>query len=385
MLHHLKKPKSRDDLAGVGLKLNPAWEFCRLRDGRGVIHSIYGDLVTVPAEKATLLSALQLLAQKGKIQESELAQCNPRDTGSSGLRTKLQRLASLGVVDLYDPRIKSSSPLPRNEQDRFQPVMDIFSQLGGFSQAKAARFQCIRQARIGLIGLGAVGSLLAMMFAATGAGYLRIIDGDQVEDKNLTRQLFYGYRDMGGPSKSEVIRREIASRSDFTEVDGRSGFVQSLEQAEAFAQELDMVILTADQPRIILHRWVNAACAGHGTPLIYTFVDRVGPFYLPGRSACFACLEEYWRRECHGMYDEIVENLSAERPAGFPSFVAGPVQCAHAIFMEAMGLLTGAWRMSTINRLLIFNFPEYEAVEIPRRKSCPVCGPETLPSTSQND
>lgn len=357
------------------IRLHPAWEFSILRDNRGVLHSIYGEIITIPDHDADLLSALNRLKAAKDMAIKDLL--NSSDQGgerNAVLERKIRFLVSQGVIETFGDMAGNTTKLSESELDRFQAIIDVFSQLGGEASSKITYFNRLRKARIGLIGLGGVGSICAMMFTATGVGFLRLVDGDHIEDTNLTRQLFYTCDDVGGETKVQVLGRQIRDRGPYTIVDECSWFVQKPEAAEKAVESLDMVILTADQPRVILHRWVNEACVRNRIPLIYTFVDRVGPFYIPGRSACFGCLEQHWRRELDDInYDEIVSSLSSESPSGFPSFVAGPIQCAHAIFMDSIGLLTQAWPVSTENRMLIFNFPEHEKITINQDSDCPVC------------
>ncbi|MGA0846392.1 MAG: HesA/MoeB/ThiF family protein, partial [Luteolibacter sp.] len=49
-----------------------------------------------------------------------------------------------------------------------------------------------KQARVLLIGCGALGSPLAMYLAAAGVGQLGIVDADTVDLSNLQRQILHG-------------------------------------------------------------------------------------------------------------------------------------------------------------------------------------------------
>ncbi|MFP5345246.1 MAG: ThiF family adenylyltransferase, partial [Gammaproteobacteria bacterium] len=67
----------------------------------------------------------------------------------------------------------------------------LLAQVGPEGQQK------LLDARVLIIGLGGLGSPLAMYLAAAGAGHLVISDDDQVDLSNLQRQIMHRTRDVG--------------------------------------------------------------------------------------------------------------------------------------------------------------------------------------------
>ena len=53
----------------------------------------------------------------------------------------------------------------------------------------------LRDARVAIVGLGALGSVSANELARAGVGFLRLIDRDYVELSNLQRQVLYDEQD----------------------------------------------------------------------------------------------------------------------------------------------------------------------------------------------
>ncbi|MCK8295950.1 ThiF family adenylyltransferase, partial [Erwinia amylovora] len=80
--------------------------------------------------------------------------------------------------------------------------------------------QRLAQARVLVIGAGGLGSALLPLLAAAGAGYLRLYDGDRVEEHNLHRQTLYGMQDIG-EEKVFCARRALATRNPACVVDAR--------------------------------------------------------------------------------------------------------------------------------------------------------------------
>ena len=67
----------------------------------------------------------------------------------------------------------------------------------------------LRTKRVAVLGLGALGSVIAPWLARAGVGHLTLIDRDLVEASNLQRQLLYGESDLGRP-KAEVAAQRLA-------------------------------------------------------------------------------------------------------------------------------------------------------------------------------
>ena len=68
----------------------------------------------------------------------------------------------------------------------------------------------LKAARVGVIGLGGLGSPAAMYLAAAGVGTIGLIDGDRVDLSNLQRQVLYGNEDVG-QLKVDVAARRLSS------------------------------------------------------------------------------------------------------------------------------------------------------------------------------
>ncbi|HIU17532.1 MAG TPA: sulfur carrier protein ThiS adenylyltransferase ThiF [Candidatus Avidesulfovibrio excrementigallinarum] len=74
----------------------------------------------------------------------------------------------------------------------------------------------LARARVGIAGLGGLGSHVATALARTGVGCLHLVDFDIVEPSNLNRQV-YRLAQLGLP-KTEALRREIADIAPYCKV-----------------------------------------------------------------------------------------------------------------------------------------------------------------------
>jgi sulfur-carrier protein adenylyltransferase/sulfurtransferase len=74
----------------------------------------------------------------------------------------------------------------------------------GFGEAAQAK---LRAARVLVIGLGGLGSPVAMYLAAAGVGTLRLVDADVVELSNLQRQTLHGQSQLGQSKLASAAHR----------------------------------------------------------------------------------------------------------------------------------------------------------------------------------
>src|SRR5665647_898985 len=65
----------------------------------------------------------------------------------------------------------------------------------------------LRDATVGIIGLGGLGSNAAMMLARSGIGHFVLADPDQVDESNLARQLYFP--DQLGALKTDALAETL--------------------------------------------------------------------------------------------------------------------------------------------------------------------------------
>lgn len=106
-------------------------------------------------------------------------------------------------------------------------------------------FDRLKNARIGIAGLGGLGSNIAMMLARSGIGHLTLADFDSVEPSNLNRQ-HYMVSHLGMP-KTEAIKDLILQANPFIRLDTHLVRITEENAPEIFGS-CDLVCEAFDRP-----------------------------------------------------------------------------------------------------------------------------------------
>lgn len=220
----------------------------------------------------------------------------------------------------------------------------------------------LKQARVVVVGAGALGAPVAGYLAAAGVGRIDIIDGDQVELSNLQRQLLHFQPDVGH-SKAESVAGKLGLLN--SEVLAQP-FPARLEDKNAAALLTGHDVVVDCSDNFDTRYLVNATCVGEGLPLVEGgVVGLLGlvTTIIPGSSACYRCM--------FPEADRVNAGDNCEE-AGILGAVAGTVGSIQAL--EAIKLVAGLGRPLT-DRVLQIDGSDLTltTVRAQRRPDCPVC------------
>jgi adenylyltransferase/sulfurtransferase len=150
--------------------------------------------------------------------------------------------------------------------------------------------QRLLEARVTVLGLGALGSVIASELARAGIGYLRIVDRDYVELSNLQRQLLYTEADA-----SNMLPKAVAAATHLREIN--SEILVDAHVVDVDAGNIEELIATSDvicdgtdnfETRLL----INEACHKLSIPWVYGGAlgtkGAVMSFLVEG--PCFRCL-----------------------------------------------------------------------------------------------
>ncbi len=221
----------------------------------------------------------------------------------------------------------------------------------------------LKAASILLIGVGGLGSPLALYLAAAGIGRIGLVDYDVVDYTNLQRQIIHGAKDVGR-LKLESAKERMLDINPFVQIDAYPVPLTSANALEIFAP-YDVIIDGTDNfPTRYL---TNDACVLLGKPNVYgsifRFEGQLSVFHA-AEGPCYRCL--FPEPPPPGLVPSCAEG-------GVLGILPGTVGAMQAT--EAIKLILGIGD-SMIGRLLLYDALNMEFTEVKLRKNpdCPVCG-----------
>jgi molybdopterin/thiamine biosynthesis adenylyltransferase/DNA-binding transcriptional regulator YhcF (GntR family) len=160
----------------------------------------------------------------------------------------------------------------------------------------------VEQARVMIVGAGALGNEVAKNLALMGVGQIYILDFDQIEAANLSRSVLFRERD-NGRSKAEIAAARLKELNPDIRVQYFNGDVRTQVGLGVF-RRMDAVIGCLDnrEARLAVNRycyWLNKPWVDGAIQELLGLV-RV---FKPGDGACYECtLTEQARREMSMRY-----------------------------------------------------------------------------------
>lgn len=221
--------------------------------------------------------------------------------------------------------------------------------------------QALLNARVLLIGLGGLGSPVAMYLASAGIGQLTLVDFDKVELSNLQRQVIHDHNSLG-QSKVESARRRLLEIAPDCEVRCIDRLLDEPELMQLVAGH-DLCIDATDN--FNTRFMINRCCVRQQKPLVsgaaIRWEGQVSSFSNQAGSACYNCLYSET-----GTDDE---SCSANGVAAPVVGIIGSIQAT-----EAIKLLTGAGE-PLAGRLLIMDAlsMSWRTINIKPDPDCEIC------------
>ena len=150
------------------------------------------------------------------------------------------------------------------------------------------RQERLRDARILVVGAGALGNEVMKNLALLGLGTTYLIDLDVVEPSNLSRSVLFREQD-GGQSKAHVAARRARELNPEIAIVPLHGDILTDIGLGLFA-DVDLVIGCLDNREARL--WVNRQCWKTNTPWIDAGIQEIQgvvKVFVPPDSACYEC------------------------------------------------------------------------------------------------
>ena len=124
----------------------------------------------------------------------------------------------------------------------------------------------IEELRIGIVGLGSVGAIVAEAMARIGVSRLTLVDPDRLELHNLDR-FIYGRSDRIGELKVELVKRECLKNATRKNIDIRA-VPHGIECVESYRHALDCDLLLSCVDRPVPRDVLNYVAISNVIPVI---------------------------------------------------------------------------------------------------------------------
>jgi molybdopterin-synthase adenylyltransferase len=220
------------------------------------------------------------------------------------------------------------------------------------------------QSTILIVGMGGLGSPVAMYLAAAGAGHLILADHDEVELSNLQRQIVH--RESGvGTAKVESASITLKQLNKDVRLTTLRRQIDDALLDELLHSGVDLVVDACDNFNTRFA--INRACVKHRVPLVSGAAIRLeGQVAVfdsrQPESPCYQCL--------YRAGDD--QQMSCARN-GVLAPVVGIIGAVQAL--EAIKVVSGLGE-NLCGRLLLFDAltTHWRELRLPRDPACPACG-----------
>jgi len=234
----------------------------------------------------------------------------------------------------------------------------LLPEVGGAGQEK------LLKSRVLCVGVGGLGSPIALYLVAAGVGAIGIADSDHAEIFNLQRQILH-YTDDIGKHKTDSAREKLEKLNPDVNIIEHQGTVSS-KNIRDIIRDYDIVVDGSDNfPTRYL---VNDACYFEKKTLvsgaIFQFEGQVSVFKTHAGGVCYRCL-----------YPEIPPQglMPSCQEAGILGAAAGIIGTVQAV--ETLKQILGIGE-PLVNRLLVFNAlsMSFNSVNLKKDPTCHLCG-----------
>lgn len=243
-----------------------------------------------------------------------------------------------------------------------EALREWYSRQTRLPQIGEAGQQRLLDSRVLIVGMGGLGSPVALYLAAAGVGQLVISDFDRIEPSNLQRQIIHRAADIGEPKalSAQTALKRLNPGCRVTALDWQ------LDEDE-LAEEVRRADLVVDCSDNFATRFsLNRACFAARKPLVSGAAIRMEGQIItlfPGAadSPCYQCL-----------YPGNLEHTETCALEGVLAPVVGVVGSLQAL--QVVMVLTGMGDVLK-GRLLLFDAPTltWQVVRVPKNPDCPLC------------
>lgn len=161
----------------------------------------------------------------------------------------------------------------------------LFKSIGEEGQKK------LQQSKVFIVGMGALGTVIANHLVRAGVGHIVFCDRDYVEESNLQRQTLFDEEDVKAfLPKAVAAEKKLKKINSSIKIEGHVTDVTA-DNIEQFIENVDLIMDGTDnfQTRYLL----NDVAYKYNIPFIYGGVVSsrgMNAMFIPGKTPCLRCL-----------------------------------------------------------------------------------------------
>ncbi|MDR2099424.1 MAG: molybdopterin-synthase adenylyltransferase MoeB [Campylobacteraceae bacterium] len=221
----------------------------------------------------------------------------------------------------------------------------------------------LKNARVLIVGGGALGSSSALYLAAAGVGNIGIVDFDRVDVTNLQRQIIHT-NDNVGKLKTQSAKEGIARLNPLVNV---TVFNTKLTSDNALDIIKDFYIVVDCTDNFPARYLINDACVLLDKPLVYGSIFRFDAYssvFWAKKGACYRCLFP------SPPPPELTPSCGEGGVFGVLPGIIGSIQAN-----EVIKLILGS-NDTLVGRLLILDAwkMRFTQIKVQKDENCPLCG-----------
>ncbi|MES5888402.1 MULTISPECIES: ThiF family adenylyltransferase [unclassified Bacillus cereus group] len=199
------------------------------------------------------------------------------------------------ILKIHTNSIQEEENFTNYHIQKYDRQIKSFLSITGVDLDKAIEMQKkIQNSKIVVIGVGGTGSYLALSLASIGVEKLVIVDKDEIELSNTSRQVLYDESDIG-EMKINVAEKKLKKYNKNLEVYKYSRYITELNDFDFLEEhkDADLIILCADTPRGKIQDLMDEAANKLSIPWFaygpYHHSKVVmGPLFIPGKTKTYS-------------------------------------------------------------------------------------------------
>ncbi len=231
----------------------------------------------------------------------------------------------------------------------------------------------LQACKVLIVGLGGYGTWLAQLCARIGIRHIVGVDPDRVELSNLHRQILYTRDDIGKP-KLESCRQALTRVDEAVSFEGHATWISCADDLLPYLPGVDLVFnsfgyLPVSGNPVVEH--IAEACLRAKVPCLHFSGSWIGPLTLPGRTACYWCLQSKT-----GLAEVVAASQPMRGRRFTPAFAPRMAMTSSLAVWEASRFLSGIDTPVVLENIIIldlFRYHQHSLIPLELNKACPAC------------